>query len=909
MEKKKVLIVEDEIFIARDLQMSLERMGYIVNSIVQTGERAIQKIKDEDIDIIMMDIVLQGEMDGIETAEIIYTDFDIPVIYLTAYGEEHLFERAIKTEPFGYITKPFEKENIKKAIEVALYKHGAEKERKILIQKLRMEVENRKRTEIQINGINNLKEFLLGHGSFEEKLKRITNDVVKIFNADFCRIWIIKPGDLCETGCIHAEATEGPHMCRYRGRCLYLMASSGRYTHIDGDHRRVPFGCYKIGLVASGIDSKFLTNDVTSEQRIHDHDWARNLGLVSFVGYRFLSSDGNPIGVLALFSKQMISPDEDILIESIANTASQVIQTEGAEKELRKRTEQIINHQKVLLGLSKQGFSDLESALKRITEIDSKTMEVERVSVWFFNKDYSEISCKCLYNRSKDLHLHEEDLTLRANDCPGYFKALNLCRILVANDACNDPLTSEFTEGYLKPHGITSMLDVPVRLHGKMIGTVCHEHTGPMREWTSEEQEFAASVSDMVSLAMESNERQKMEEMLLRSEKLKAMGVITSGVAHEFNNILAIILGNVQLIEIEYKDHKQLTDALHIIKRATNDGAEISKKMLKFTKIKEDTIGFVSCDIRDLINHAIDFTMPRWKNMAQAKGVNYRIERKGISNVPSILCNPTELREVFINLINNALDAMPDGGIITVATRRVRSEEFGVESRKENASELRTQNSKLKGDFVEITFADNGEGMSEEVKKSIFDPFFTTKLPVGSGLGMSTVYGIITRHGGKIEVESEIGKGTIFTLQFPITLKTSTLDETCKQKKETKTKGFRVLVVDDEEEICYILKKYFSIDGHKVKIVNNGADAIKLSKGDSFDLVLCDLVMPDVSGYDVIKALNTLDKRPKIGIITGRVEKLKFLEGKNMQVDFIVKKPFDFSELTRQISELGIKEL
>ncbi len=295
--------------------------------------------------------------------------------------------------------------------------------------------------------------------------------------------------------------------------------------------------------------------------------------------------------------------------------------------------------------------------------------------------------------------------------------------------------------------------------------------------------------------------------------------------------------------------------------------------------------------------------------MAQAKGVNYRIERKGISNVPSILCNPTELREVFINLINNALDAMPDGGIITVATRRVRSEEFGVESRKENASELRTQNSKPKGDFVEITFADNGEGMSEEVKKSIFDPFFTTKLPVGSGLGMSTVYGIITRHGGKIEVESEIGKGTIFTLQFPITLKTSTLDETCKQKKETKTKGFRVLVVDDEEEICYILKKYFSIDGHKVKIVNNGADAIKLSKGDSFDLVLCDLVMPDVSGYDVIKALNTLDKRPKIGIITGRVEKLKFLEGKNMQVDFIVKKPFDFSELTRQISELGIKEL
>jgi PAS domain S-box-containing protein len=203
------------------------------------------------------------------------------------------------------------------------------------VKELENKADERKCSSKQIERVNYLKEELLSSGSFGEKLKLITDAVVEIFDADFCRVWITRPGDMCHSGCLHAEVTKGPHVCRYRERCLHLMASSGRYTHVDGAHGRVPFGCYKIGRVASGDDPKFVTNDVTSDPRVHDHDWARSLGLISFAGYRLLSADGTSIGVLALFSKYAIAPNDDALLEGLANTTAQVTQTAMAENALR----------------------------------------------------------------------------------------------------------------------------------------------------------------------------------------------------------------------------------------------------------------------------------------------------------------------------------------------------------------------------------------------------------------------------------------------------------------------------------------------------------------------------------------------------------------------------------------------
>lgn len=184
-------------------------------------------------------------------------------------------------------------------------------------------------------GINWILGMVLEPVPFDEKLKRITDGVVETFGADFCRIWIIGKGDLCSAGCMHAEILEEPHVCRYRDKCLHLKASSGRYTHIDGKaHRRVPFGAYKIGRIASGEEIRFLTNDVQGDPRVHDHEWAKSLGLAAFTGYRLRPTDGETLGVLALFTKFEISPDMDAILEGLSQAIALVIQKDIAERAL-----------------------------------------------------------------------------------------------------------------------------------------------------------------------------------------------------------------------------------------------------------------------------------------------------------------------------------------------------------------------------------------------------------------------------------------------------------------------------------------------------------------------------------------------------------------------------------------------
>ncbi|MDQ1262422.1 MAG: hypothetical protein QG575_1603, partial [Euryarchaeota archaeon] len=194
---------------------------------------------------------------------------------------------------------------------------------------------SRARSLERLEQLNLLQQTLLIPGKLEEKLKKITDGVVDIFGADFCRIWITGPGDLCDLGCIHAAATVGPHVCLHKDRCLRLLASSGRYTHIDGVvHGRVPFGCYKIGRIASEKEKRFLTNDVQSDIRIHNREWAKANELASFAGYQLRPPGGDTLGVMALFSKKTITCEEDAQLNILGNTVTQVIQTARADEEL-----------------------------------------------------------------------------------------------------------------------------------------------------------------------------------------------------------------------------------------------------------------------------------------------------------------------------------------------------------------------------------------------------------------------------------------------------------------------------------------------------------------------------------------------------------------------------------------------
>jgi two-component system NtrC family sensor kinase len=382
-------------------------------------------------------------------------------------------------------------------------------------------------------------------------------------------------------------------------------------------------------------------------------------------------------------------------------------------------------------------------------------------------------------------------------------------------------------------------------------------------------------ITNFIAVKEDITERKRMEERLLQSEKLKAMGVMAAGIAHDFNNVLAIILGYAQLLGSSCDGNEELANGLRTICRAVKDGTETVRRMSEFTRMEKGTSKHVSVDMMEIVEQAIDFSKPKWKDLAHARGVTYNLDIGGLNSVPNVLGKPSELREVITNMINNALDAMPGGGRIS----------------------FRTWN---KDNTVCMSISDNGSGMSKDVQMKIFDPFYSTKGVEGSGLGMSVGYGIIGKHSGNIDIESQIGKGTVFTIRLPVATETINAEAFIEPVINIKTSSYSILVVDDVREISALLNMYLSREGYNVNSVESGAEAIKLLERESFDLVLCDLGMPEVSGWDMIRAIESLDRKPKIGLITGWADMLR---NEGIGVDFVVSKPIDFSILSGRIKE------
>ncbi|MEE9584822.1 MAG: ATP-binding protein [Candidatus Brocadiales bacterium] len=261
--------------------------------------------------------------------------------------------------------------------------------------------------------------------------------------------------------------------------------------------------------------------------------------------------------------------------------------------------------------------------------------------------------------------------------------------------------------------------------------------------------EYRALIERLLAVVGNITEETRSGKSFPQAEKLRALSAVVAGLSHEFNSLFAVIQSNPQLLEGGHEEHKEITEGLNAIRKVTQDGAEIIHKMYESTRPKADSSRFVPVNMRGLIQDEVDFSRPMWKEMAQARGITFDIDLGGLKKIPTIEADPSELRSALENIINNALDAMPEGGRLSFRSWR-------------------------DGDYVCVSISDTGVGMSKKARESIFEPFFSTKTSADSGLGMSIVYSIITRHGGKIDVESEEGKGSTITLRLPIIRKPAT---------------------------------------------------------------------------------------------------------------------------------------
>jgi PAS domain S-box-containing protein len=389
-----------------------------------------------------------------------------------------------------------------------------------------------------------------------------------------------------------------------------------------------------------------------------------------------------------------------------------------------------------------------------------------------------------------------------------------------------------------------------------------------------------------ISIARDITERKRMQQQLMQSEKLRSLGELAGGVAHDFNNVLAAILGRVQLLKMQFKPPYgkkekrksilDLTKSLDIIEKASLDGAETVRRIQEFSRKRVDDKDFTQVDINELLDNALDFTRVRWRSEADSKGIKINIE-KNYSPLPCTLGSPSELREVFTNLLNNALDAMPGGGIIRIKTFK-------------------------EDDYIALTIEDTGVGIPEAIRNRIFDPFFTTKGVQSTGLGMSISYGIINRHKGTIAVESVESKGTIFSIKLPIQEMKLKSEEAIKPV-ETKGRKAKILIIEDEEEVGQLLYDILISRNHEVEVASDGSQGLELFKSRDFDLVFTDLGMPSMSGWQVADEIKHIGKKVPVAIITGWNVALNESEMTDKGVHFIVQKPFQVNQILKLVQE------
>jgi PAS domain S-box-containing protein len=390
-----------------------------------------------------------------------------------------------------------------------------------------------------------------------------------------------------------------------------------------------------------------------------------------------------------------------------------------------------------------------------------------------------------------------------------------------------------------------------------------------------------------VSIVRDTTERKIIEGKLIQSEKLKSLGELAGGVAHDFNNVLAAILGRVQLLKLHFqpspgveekrKSIVNLIKGLEIIERASLDGAETVRRVQEFSRRRVDDKDFAQVEVNELIKNALEFTSVRWKDEAEAKGIPITIKQK-FSSLPSIVGSASELREVFTNLIHNGLDAMPQGGTISIKT-------FAEDN------------------TIVIQIEDDGSGIPEEIQKRIFDPFFTTKGVQSTGLGMSISYGIISRHKGTIEVESTEGVGTTFTIKLPVAQTNYKIENKSDKKLEAMKKNASILVIEDEEEVRNLLADILTDAGHQVITACDGNQGIEMFKENEVDMVFSDLGMPGISGWQVAETIKSINKQVPVGIITGWNVDLEQKELKDKSVDFIAFKPFSVKQVIKLVQD------
>jgi signal transduction histidine kinase/ActR/RegA family two-component response regulator/HAMP domain-containing protein len=450
----------------------------------------------------------------------------------------------------------------------------------------------------------------------------------------------------------------------------------------------------------------------------------------------------------------------------------------------------------------------------------------------------------------------------------------------------------------LATSGLRSLVAAPLLVESKVFGVliVARRQT---QSFSSGECEFLRQLSEHVALAAHQtqlyealhqayDDLRQTQQAVMQQERLRALGQMASGIAHDINNAISpIALYTESLLETEPGLSPRARDYLGTIQHAIDDVAQTVSRMKEFYRQREPQLTLAPVQVNRLIQQVIDLSRARWSDIPQQRGIFIRMETELAPELPIILGVESEIREALVNLVFNAVDAMPEGGTLTLRTK--------------------TSAPSPEGRQVHVEVSDTGVGMEEDARRRCLEPFFTTKGERGTGLGLAMVYGIARRHNAEIEIDSTVGKGTTIRLAFPVPATPTAEPGPVTTSFKIPTR-LRLLVVDDDPLLLKSLRDALEMDGHVVVIADGGRAGIEAfrqanERREAFEAVITDLGMPYVNGRQVAADIKAMSPATPIILLTGWGQRLVAEGNIPPHIDRVLNKPPKLRELREALSQ------
>jgi len=603
-----------------------------------------------------------------------------------------------------------------------------------------------------------------------------------------------------------------------------------------------------------------------------------------FIPLESITDSSGKLRWLQTIKRPIIGPDGKA--HQILGVATDITLRKLAEDSLQRRTEQILAHQQALHELTLTSLPDLDSSLARIAEVACRTLKVARVAIHLISEDRTALRCQVVHQTGASCGA--KGVMLQARQFPAYFAALEEQRVIAAMDAGADPRTRELVEEHLRPQGITSLLHVGIRHHGRVAGVVCHEHVGPAREWALEEQHFAANIADLAALALGNAARQELEDQLRQSQKIEAVGVLAGGIAHDFNNLLTAILGYCELLRPRLPLSDPGRGYLEEIRKAGDRAAVLTRQLLAFSRKQvldpkvldlNSVVAGMEGMLRRLISEEVDLKSVQSEQLWHVRA------------------DPGQMEMVLMNLVANARDAMPGGGQLTIETMNLELDETYTRRRPYAPA----------GRYVLLVVSDSGAGMDPETVSRVFEPFFTTKEKGrGTGLGLSTVYGVVKQSNGHIQIYSERGIGTTIKVYLPAAEgPVDALPRGPAESTDRIVRGETLLLIEDEPLVRELAYEILIGQGYQVLGAGSGAEALRIceSHAEPIQLVVTDVIMPGMNGREVYERMAQLRPGLKVLYMSGYTQSAILHRGVLEPGTAFVQKPFTIPGFLERVRE------